>query len=679
MFKLNSSITELHRVGKTTASLLKKLGLETIHDLLFYFPFRYDDFSQRIKIAELQADSTANVQGTIELIQNKKSFKRRLYLTEALISDDSGSLKVIWFNQAFLTRTYHSGDKISLAGKISEKYGQLIMISPISEKIYSSQALIHTQGLVANYHLTAKLTQKQIRFLIFQASSLAGQEKDWLPIEIRKKLKLLNLQTALQQIHFPKNTSEIKEAQQCLGFAELFLRQLKAQIIKQELKTKSAWPIKFQEKATQEFVSSLPFQLTNSQRKSAWQILKDLEHQEPMNRLLEGDVGSGKTLVVILAILNVALNKKQAVLMVPTEILAQQHFSSISKLLKKYNFKITLLTHNHPDKNAAKADIIIGTQALIQDKVKFNNLALVVVDEQHRFGVNQRQKIMEIGKNQQLTPHFLSLTATPIPRSLALAIYGDLDLSIIDELPLNRQKTITKVISEKERAQAYNFIRQEIKAGYQAFVVCPVIDPSDKLGTKSVKEEYKKLSTKIFPKLKIGLLHGKLKPLEKEKIMADFLDSKIQILVTTSVIEVGIDVPNATLMLIEGAERFGLAQLHQFRGRISRGSKQSYCFLFPSNEEVLTEKTKTRLQAMEKYHDGFRLAKIDLELRGAGEVYGTDQSGFPELQIASLFDYANIKKAQIEAEKLISQDPELKKFPVLKEKLQEWGKSIHLE
>ncbi|MFA6995306.1 MAG: ATP-dependent DNA helicase RecG [Patescibacteria group bacterium] len=678
MVNINSSIIELHRVGKTTSTLLKKLGLNTVHDLLFYFPFRYDDFSNQIKIAEIKANTTVNISGTIELIQNKKSARRRMFVTEALISDDSDSLKVIWFNQPFLTRTYHVGDQISVSGRVSENYGQLTMISPVSEKIYS-QELIHTSGLVPNYHLTSNLTQKQIRFLVKEIIALADQESDWLPAEIKIRLKLLDLKIALRQIHFPKNNAEISDAQKRLGFTELFLRQLKAQMIKRELKTRRSLPIKFQELKTKKFVSSLPFKLTDDQKKSAWEILQDLTKTEPMSRLLEGDVGSGKTLVVVLALLNVALNKKQAVLMVPTEILARQHFDSISKILNDYNFRISLLTHSHKDPNATNADIIIGTQALIQDKIKFDNLALAVVDEQHRFGVSQRQKIIDFNSALDLTPHFLSLTATPIPRSLALTIYGDLDLSIIKQQPVGRRPIITKIITESKRQAAYNFIRSEIKAGRQAFVICPLIDISDRLGVKSVKVEHKKLDQEIFPELKVGLLHGRLKAAEKEQVMADFLTNKIQILVATSVIEVGVDVPNSTIMIIEGAERFGLAQLHQFRGRVGRSDRQSYCFLFPSNEELSNEKTITRLEALTKYNNGFELAKIDLKLRGAGEIYGTGQSGFPELQIASLFDYDLIKKAQAEASALIISDPELKKYPLLKDKLGEWEKTIHLE
>ena len=664
--------------------LLKKLGLENIQDLLFYFPFRYDDFTLSTAIESLKPGMAANILGEVELIQNKRSFKKRMSITEALIKDETDTIKIIWFNQPFLTKTIRVGDKLSLAGTVNENNGQLTLISPIYEKI-SSNGLIHTSGLIPNYHLTASLTQKQIRFLIKEIIPLAEQIVDWLPKNVQEKLKLLDLNQALRQIHSPKNQEEILEARRRLMFGELFLRQLKAQIIKKQLKNRQSLAIKFQEEATRKFVSSLPFKLTNAQKKSAWEILKDLDKKEPMSRLLEGDVGSGKTIVVALALLNVALNKRQAALMVPTEILARQHFDSISKLFQNHKFKIALATHSRKDKDWENADIIIGTQALIQKNVKFKNLALAIVDEQHRFGVSQRKNILDYNgdknKNSEkiFTPHFLSLTATPIPRSLALAIYGDLSLSIIDEMPTDRKSIITKIISETNRAKAYDFIRAQIKTGKQAFVVCPLIDESDKLGTKSVKKEHEKLDKEIFPELKIGLLHGKMKPKEKESIMADFLANKIQILVATSVIEVGIDIPNATIMIIEGAERFGLAQLHQFRGRVGRSGHQSYCFLFPSDEESDNQKTAKRLAALEKCNDGFSLAKIDLKMRGAGELYGTGQSGFSELQIASLFDYANIKKASEEASVLIDDDPNLEKYPLLKEKMGEWENDMHLE
>ena len=718
MLTLETNITKINRVGGIVAKRLKRLGIETVHDLLFYFPFRYDDFSCITPINKLQAGTSANVVGQIELIHNKRSWKKRMNITEALINDSTESLRVIWFNQPFITKNLHNGDKVSLAGKVENEYNCLIMTSPMYEKIDHNK-LVHTQGFVPNYHLTTNITQKQIRFLIKQIIDLAEQLVDWLPIEIQQELKMLSLSQAITQIHFPKNNLIINQAHQRLAFDELFLIQLQSQLIKIEQNKSKAFAITFHEKETKNFVEQLPFQLTNGQRKSTWEIIKDIEQNKPMARLLEGDVGSGKTLVACLAMLNVALNNKQAVLMVPTEILARQHYDNLCKLFNKFNLKIGLITKsnqqvnyelgimNH-DKNSKlknlqsrtsrenklyagqarsllgkqnslfiihNSDIVIGTHALIQEKIKFKNLALAIIDEQHRFGVEQRAALLSrsnTDENEQ-KPHLLSMTATPIPRSLALALYGDLDLSIINELPKNRKKIITQIVPEIKRNKAYDFIKEQIKQGRQIFVICPLIDLSDKLGVKSVEEEYEKLDKIIFPEITIGRLHGKLKSVEKEKIMQDFLDNKIKILVSTSVIEVGVDVPNATIMMIEAADRFGLAQIHQFRGRVGRSDFQSYCFLFTDSQ---TNKTLERLAALVKYSSGFELAKIDLKLRGPGEVYGINQKGFPELKIASLFDYALIKQAHDQAVKLINQDSSLASWPELQEKLK---KIIHLE
>ena len=398
-----------------------------------------------------------------------------------------------------------------------------------------------------------------------------------------------------------------------------------------------------------------------------------------------GLVGSGKTLVAIMALLNVAVSGRQGALMVPTEILAKQHFKTISHYLYQYNIKVALITSKQEEinfetdsKNILKeADIVIGTHALIQTGREIPRLSLAIVDEQHRFGVEQRHKITR--QDKDLIPHFLSMTATPIPRSLALSIYGDLDLSLITQLPAGRQPISTKIITDKQRGAAYDFIRTELKKGRQAFVVCPLIDESDKLGIKSAKSEYERLQRDIFPEFSISLLHGKMKTADKEKTMSNFADNKIQILVSTSVVEVGVDVPNATIMVIEGAERFGLAQLHQFRGRVGRSKLASYCLLIPSQENISNPKTLERLEALTKYNDGLTLAKIDLKLRGGGDLYGTAQSGFDELQIGSLFDYELIKKARDEAANLVATDPEFKKHPAIKMKLGEWERKIHLE
>jgi ATP-dependent DNA helicase RecG len=506
---------------------------------------------------------------------------------------------------------------------------------------------------------------------------------------------------------------DIDLAKKRLAFDEVFLIQLQSQIYRRETKKYSSSPIIFKEPETKNLVDGLPFKLTDAQRQSAWEILQDIQKDSPMSRLLEGDVGSGKTVTAAIAMFNVALNKKQAVLMVPTEILARQHYNSLGKLFSGWDIKIGLVTGNqliinnekliveggvkesmsqraeiknlpmvvtknkkikkvNPQEIIDNSDIIVGTHALIQDKINFKNLGLVIIDEQHRFGVEQRTKLLAANQEGHM-PHLLSMTATPIPRSLALAIYGDLDISIINEMPAGRKKINTAIVPEVKREEAYKFIRAQIEAGQQVFVICPLIDLSDKLGVKSVKDEFEKLDKNIFPDLNIGMLHGKMKAPEKEKIMADFLDNKIKILVSTSVIEVGVDVPNATIMMIEGAERFGLAQLHQFRGRVGRGEHQSYCFLFTENA---SEKTLSRLQALTQYQDGFALAKIDLRFRGPGEVFGTAQKGFPEFKIASLFDYALMKQAREQAIKLLEEDESLNKWPEMKGKI--GGKEVSL-
>jgi ATP-dependent DNA helicase RecG len=694
MLTLTTDISQINRVGATTAKRLKNIGIKTINDLLFYFPFRYEDFSKISAIKDLVSGQSANIVGQIELIQNKRSPRRRMNITEALINDGTETLRAVWFNQPFIVKALKVGDKVSLAGKAEEEYHSMTMVSPIYEKIISG-APIHTQGIVPIYHLTANLTQKQIRYLIHQVIAMASSLPDWLPKDIVAQHKLLTLPEAIYKIHFPKNFKDIDEAKKRLAFNELFLLQMQSQLIKAEMKNLAAEPIKFFEAETKKFVDSLPFKLTDDQRKCAWEILQDLDKNKPMSRLLEGDVGSGKTLVAIIAMMNTALSGKQAVLMVPTEILARQHYSIICQLLNNYNLKIGLITASEKklnnesrimnNKKSKKknhdslfiihnSNIIIGTHALIQDKIEFNNLGLAIIDEQHRFGVEQRAKLLSPSSSQN--PHLLSMTATPIPRSLALAIYGDLDISIIKEMPADRKKIITKIVPEEKRKLAYKFIREQIKAGRQIFVICPLIDISDKLGVKSVKEEFEKLDKTVFPEIPMGMLHGRLKSAEKEKIMKEFLDDKIKIIVSTSVVEVGVDVPNASVMMIEGADRFGLAQLHQFRGRVGRSIHQSYCFLFTESD---SPKTLQRLEALTLHNDGFALAKIDLRFRGPGEVFGVAQKGFPELKVASLFDYELMKLAKNEAEKLINVDASLNTWPLLKEKLELSIKNSHLE
>jgi len=702
MLTFKTPITELTRVGKTIAWQMGKLEIKTAGNLLTHYPFRYDDYSKILTIKDLKTEKTGTVKVKINLIANHRSPRKKMIITEAIVSDQTDSLKVIWFNQGFLTKTLKSGQQVYLAGKIDDDNYYGLQLTNPSYELCKDENPIHTGRLVPIYPSTTRLSQKQIRFLTRQILPLIQEVPDWLPREIKIKYNLISLSVALEQIHFPQNKLWLEKAIHRLKFDELFLIQSQNQLIRQRIKNREAFPIKFKLKETKKFVQNLDFKLTEAQRKTSWEIINDIEKNFPMNRLLEGDVGSGKTIVAVIAILNALLNKYQAAYMAPTEILAEQHFKNIIELFTPLrdksltgfkNFKIALLTRNNTKINSSrkikktellkqlalgKIDLIIGTHSLIQEKIKLKRLSLAIIDEQHRFGVTQRAKLInQSGKEKTKSPHFLSMTATPIPRSVALTLYGDLDLSIIDQIPPGRKKIITKVIKLDEIKQTYQFIKKEISKGYQAFVVCPLIDPSDKLGVKSVKEEYEKLSKHIFPNLKIALLHGKLKSEQKEKIMKDFNKNKINILVSTTVIEVGIDIPNASIMVIKGSERFGLAQLYQLRGRVGRSQNQSYCFLFVENEG---EKVQKRLQILLQAKNGFELAEKDLELRGPGEIFSTEQSGFStNLKIARLSDFKIIKETRETANLIFKQDFKLKKYPLLEKKINESIKITHLE
>jgi len=714
---LSTPIKDINKIAAQLAPKFKKLGLHTVQDLLFYYPYRYDDYSHLIKIKDLTPNVLTTVKVKIELIDSRRSFRKKMLLTESLVADETGKIKVVWFNQRYVAKILQAGDEVYLSGKPVITEGGLEFHNPNFEKIGKTNGLrsvpatTHTARLVPVYSTTEKLSQKQIRFILKKILPCTSQIKDWLPIFIRQKEKLFSLPQAVHQIHFPVSKKNLEQARRRLKFDEMFLIQLRGGIIKKELLKFKSQKIDFKQKETKNFVDSLPFQMTLSQKKSAWEIIQDLGKSQPMNRLLEGDVGSGKTITAAVAILNVLLNKFQVAYMAPTEILAQQQFKVFCDLFKKYNFKIGLLTRiesqitNYKSRDSqfiihkskkdllkmiqsGDIDLVIGTHALIQEKVNFNNLAFVIVDEQHRFGVEQRKLLKEKAgfglKNSHndshqsaYYPHFLSMTATPIPRSLALTLYGDLDLSIIDQMPKDRKPVITKIISPDKRPEAYDFIKQEIKKGRQVFIICPLIDPSDKLGVKAVKEEFEKLDKDIFPEVKIGLLHGRLKSNEKEKIMKEFAENKIKILLSTLVVEVGIDVPNATVMMIESAERFGLAQLHQLRGRVGRSKHQSYCFLFTESDSPDVIK---RLQAVVTAKNGFELAEKDLEFRGPGEVYGLKQSGFYDsLKIAKLTDWPIIKATKPWVEKILKADPELKNYPSIKEKLADFEMSTHFE
>lgn len=708
MITLSAPTEKIPRVNPEYAKRLHKLGVKTVKDLLFHFPHRYEDFSQIIPISQIQLGKKVAVSGKILDIQNVRTFRRRMNITEAIIEDKSGSIRAVWFNQPFLIKSLKSGLNVNLAGKASYDGKTLYLSNPVHEIIKTQTNTdldrhIHTGRLVPIYPETSGLSSRWLRYIIWPLLNLTGKIPESLPEEIRKKNNLIDLPQAIRQIHFPDSKNSADAAKKRLAFGELFLMQLRALRQRKKIQKEKSLAIPFNEKLMRDFTKKLPFQLTDSQKIAAWQIFKDMEKSMPMNRLLNGDVGSGKTIVAIMAALEVAKNPiaaGQAAFMAPTEILARQHFQTLCGFLNDYKISIALLTgseHKLLSKKTNKIlkigrnrliqkmadgeiDILIGTHALIQEKIKFKNLVLAIIDEQHRFGVGQRSKLLtnnyQLKTAQKMTPHFLSMTATPIPRTLALTIYGDLNISLLKEMPKGRQKIITKIINPDERRGAYQFIKEEIKKGRQGFVICPLIEWSPKLETKAVKEEYEKLSKKIFPEFEIAMLHGKMKPQEKESVMDRFKTSKTNLLISTSVVEVGIDVPNATVIMIEGAERFGLAQLHQFRGRIGRGEHQSHCFLFT---ESAAKKTNQRLKTLLSCEDGFELAERDLKIRGPGEFFGIRQSGLPDLTMASFADIKLIEETRKEANDLLEKDPELKNYPLLMKKLDNFNEIAHLE
>jgi ATP-dependent DNA helicase RecG len=689
---VTTAIERVPGVGPALKTRFHQLGIRTAGDLLFHFPSRYEDLSHVTPIHSLMTGMTQTVRGIITHLQNKRSPRRRTTMTEAIIEDRTDSIHVIWFGQPFITKNLRVGDEVFLSGKVEEnRYGRSMM-SPIYEKVREEQR--HTARIVPIYPSTRGLTQKQIRYILSLILPMIARIQEWMPEKILQEVDLFEIPIALHDIHFPKTMNAAEHARRRLQFDELFFIHLHALRAKHDLQQQRATPIPFHEADIRAFVQSLPFTLTRTQKRSAWEILKDCERQRPMNRLLEGDVGSGKTVVAAIATLNAARSELQSSLMAPTEILAIQHERTMTELFSAHRVRTALLTHHHARVTIqhrkedirpsvlkqmiqeGQVDLVIGTHAMIQEDVRFYNLGIAIIDEQHRFGVEQRRMIKEKSGDRATTPHLLSMTATPIPRSLALTLYGDLDLSMIEELPKNRKPILTKVVDPANRAKADEFIRERLARGQQAFVVCPLIEESDVLGVKSATEEYERLSREVFPEFRVGLLHGKLKADQKDRVMQEFQEKKIAILVTTAVVEVGIDIPNATMMLIEGAQRFGLAQLHQFRGRVGRCDKQSFCFLF---SESPSPEVHERLEKVATCRDGFELAEYDLKRRGPGEVYGTEQSGLPEFKIATLQDAALVRAARTQSEGIMHEDPTFSRFPLLSKRVQGFERQIHLE
>ena len=626
-------------VGPIYQKRLEKIGIKTFKDLIYHIPARYLDFREKSPISRLSIGESITIKGKVDSIKNlyTRSGKK---IQLAQVSDKSGSVDVIWFNQPFLIKTIKEGETYSFSGKVDWFGRKKAMISP----------LINTFGIVPIYPETYGISSKWLRGKIKTAYQLIGGEiTEYLP----QTYGFLDLPSAIKEIHFPNDPDRAKKARERLAFDELLALQIT------NLKRKSAWQknhpvynLEINRKEINQFIDNLPFKLTVSQNKVIDEIIEDLQKPYPMNRLLEGDVGSGKTVVAAAAAFIAFLNGCQSVIMAPTQILAQQHFDTLNNLLQPFKVRISLITSAITEKDLGRCDIFVGTHSLIHQKINIDKVALVVIDEQHKFGVEQREHLVKkIGK-KNISPHVLTMTATPIPRTVALTFYGDLDLSTLNETPEGRQKITTWVVPKEKRDNAYKWIDRNIqKIGSQVFIVCPLIEESESETLKdirSVTKEYQSLK-KIFKGRKLGLLHGKLKMEEKNKVVDDFRSRKLDILVATPVVEVGIDIPNATIMVIEAADRFGLAQLHQLRGRVGRSDIKSYCLLFYQNEG---EKSKARLSAMEKGISGFELAELDLKLRGPGEIFGLRQSGIPELKIASWTDIDLIKKAKEAAEEI---------------------------
>jgi len=642
--------------------------MHTLGDMLYYYPRRYDDYSQLKPIKNLFYGEQVTVIGTVQTVHTRPIRGGKASIVETVISDGTGGIRLSFFNQPWMANRHKPGEAISVSGKIDQYLGRLVMNNPDTESVDIEN--LNTNRIVPVYALTERVTQKWLRKVMKQVVEYwSPNVVDALPESVRSSARLVTLGEALLQVHFPDSQEKLKAARERLGFDEIFYLQMGVLRQKREWKSVDARHFAVPDEWLSARIASLPFTLTSVQQSAINDIRLDLDSGKPMNRLLQGDVGSGKTVVAAIAAAMIVNGGSQAAIMSPTSILAEQHYRSFTRLLAGENgimqeSQIRLLVGDTPEAEkevirAGLADgsiqVVIGTHSLIEEPVVFKDLEFVVIDEQHRFGVEQRAALRTKGTN----PHLLVMTATPIPRSLALTLYGDLDLSIMDVMPAGRQPVNTYVLRPQERERAFTLLRGQVKASKQAFIIYPLIEESDKIEARAAVDDYETLSKEVFPDLKLGLLHGRMRPDEKDDVMVKFRDRQYNILVSTTVVEVGVDVPNATVMIIEGADRFGLAQLHQLRGRVGRGSDQSYCLLIPTHEDATENE---RLQAMAESNDGFVLAERDLQQRGPGEFLGTRQSGYASgLRMASITDVKLIEKARGEAQKLFDHDPDLSK------------------
>lgn len=672
---LQASPTILAGVGEATAENLTRLGIEKVVDLLWHLPTRHEDYSQLRTIDQLQPGEQVTIVANLWEVKTRKiSMKREM--VQGIVADATGTLHATWWNK-YIVKQLKPNTTMRFSGKVGLYMGQKTLDNPLFEDVDTD--MVSTGRLAPVYGLTEGLSQKRLRELIRQAlEEFAHFMSDPLPVALRTAYQLPDLPTALQQVHFPDNQEALTQARKRLAFEEFFYIQIGVLQRRRDLQRNPAAALPSDANLIQQFTGRLPFALTGAQQRVLGEVARDIARTIPMTRLVQGDVGSGKTAVAAGAMWIASASGVQSAMLAPTQILAEQHHRGLSRLLEGLTrpdgqpLQVALLTGRVigaererilEELRSGAIDIVVGTTALIQEQVEFNNLGFIVVDEQHRFGVEQRGALRTKSAKQ---PHLLVMSATPIPRSLALTIYGDLDVSVIDEMPPGRVEVKTKFFRPRERERLYSFLRREVKEGRQGFIVYPLVEESDKLDVGAAVEEHKRLSEEVFPELRLALLHGRMSGSEKDEIMRAFAANDYQILVSTSVIEVGIDVPNASVIVIEDAERFGLAQLHQFRGRVGRGQHQSYCALVSKAE---TPEAGERLRALEETNNGFALAEKDLDLRGPGEFLGTKQSGLPELRIAHLSDVATLALAREAAQKLFEDDPELREHTMLQKQV----------
>ena len=659
--ELTDDVKFVKGVGPNRVKLLNKLNIYNLEDLITYYPREYEDRSKPKKIANTENGEECLIEGIVTShIKEIRTHRKNMIIYKLIVRDDTDSCELVWYNQSYLKKMFRIGETYKFFGRINKRIGQTEMVSPVYDLEGNNK---NTGRIIPIYPLTYSLSQNTLRHIIEEGLKQAKDKiAETLPEYILEEYKLMKLKNAMQSIHFPKELKDFGEARNRLAFEELLTMQLLLLNLKNKYKNTEKG-IKFDSKVKMsDVINDLPFKLTKAQTRVLEEIDSDMESDKAMNRLLQGDVGSGKTIVSIIAAYKAVKSGYQMAMMAPTSILASQHLEKFKNVLEKYDIRCELLLGNTTKKKKedilsrlkdGEIDIIIGTHSLLEENVIFKNLGLVVTDEQHRFGVRQRSTIVSKGKN----PDVLVMTATPIPRTLALILYGDLDISIIDELPPNRKKIDTFAVRKSLEERVNNFVKKQIDEGRQAYIVCPLVEKSEEIEAKSVDELTEKYKNEVFKEYKVECLHGKMKPKEKEEIMQRFKEGKIDILISTTVIEVGVDVPNSNIMVIENAERFGLAQLHQLRGRVGRGEYQSYCILkYQGNSELI----RKRMQVMQETNDGFIISEKDLELRGSGEFFGTKQHGIPEFKVANLFeDIKLLKLVQSAAIKILEEDPGL--------------------